>query len=524
MKRQPARLKEKTFDVLVFGGGVYGAWAAYDAALRGLSVALVDQGDWAAATSSASSKLVHGGLRYLETFDFGVVRKSLAERQMLLEAAPHRVWPLRFGVPVYADSRVGAFRLKAGLALYDLLAGNPGGNMAHRYYGREAFSARFPMLEPAGLKCGFTYADAQTDDARLVLELVDGALAHGAVCVNYCRMERLVEQDGTAVAAVLHDSLSGESFEVRARQFVNTTGYWMAREADGRCRLTKGVHLVLPGCGLEEALLLTAQSDGRVFFVIPWYGRTLVGTTDTDYRGSLEHVAVEAEDVAYLLAAANRYLKKAWGAADIIGSFAGLRALKYSDVAKPSAASRGWKLEIAPNGVQYSIGGKLTSAREDAASIVDSVCARMGIARPSATHGRPFPWKPEGGGGRAPAAGSVSALQSRAVQLGLDEECAVWLVRRHGRRAAEVLGIVEADAANARRIVPDLAITWADLLYCAREEMAASLADLLRRRTPLLILARLGDEQLRELARRVAPTFGWDEAAIEREVRDCRNI
>ncbi len=523
MKRELAQLKGKTFDVLVFGGGIYGAWVAYDAALRGLSVALVEQGDWAAATSSASSKLVHGGLRYLETFDFQVVRKSLAERQMLLEAAPHRVWPLRFGVPVYADSRVGALRLKVGLVLYDLLAGNPGGNMGHRHYGRDDFAGRFPILDTSALKGGFTYADAQTDDARLVLELVDGALSNGAVCANYCRMARLIEQEGMAAAAVLRDELTAEEFEVHARQFVNATGYWMAREADGRCRLTKGVHLVLPGCGLEEALLLTAKSDGRVFFIIPWYGRTLVGTTDTDYRGSLEHVAVDTEDVAYLLAAANRYLKKGWSAEDVIGSFAGLRALKYSDVAVPSAASRGWKLEIAPNGVHYSIGGKLTSAREDAVSIVDSVCARLGVVRTTATAGKPFPWKPEGSNVASSAAGTVSGLQSRAVHLGLDEECAVWMVRRHGKRAVQILDIVQADTRMAERIVPDVAITSADLLYCAREEMVVRLEDLLRRRTPLLILARLTEDELRRLARLVAPIFGWDEAAIGREIRDCRN-
>lgn len=523
MKRDSGRLKGKAFDVLVFGGGIYGAWVAYDAALRGLSVALVEQGDWAAATSSASSKLVHGGLRYLETFDFKVVKKSLAERQMLLEAAPHRVWPLRFGVPVYADSRVGSLRLKAGLTLYDMLAGSPGGAMAHRHFGKDAFAERFPILDTSDLKGGYTYADAQTDDARLVLELIDGAMAHGAVCVNYCRMDRVQEEEGKAVAAVLEDVLTGETLEVRARQFVNATGYWMARAADIKCRLTKGVHLVLPGCGLHEALLLTARSDGRVFFVIPWYGRTLVGTTDTDYRGDLAHVTVDPEDVAYLLAAVNGYLEKAWTEKDVIGSFAGLRALKYSDVAAPSAASRGWKLEVAPNGVHYSIGGKLTSAREDAVSIVDSLCARLGVARATATQGRPFPWKPERSSVGASSGGTVAAMQSRAVQLGLDEESAVWLVRRHGRRAKEVLDIVEADPHMGQRIVEDLAITCADLLYCAREEMAVHLSDLLRHRTPLLILARLGEPELRKIAGMVAPAFGWDEAAIEREIGDCVN-
>jgi glycerol-3-phosphate dehydrogenase len=521
MKREFERLKGAAFDVLIFGGGVYGAWAAYDAALRGLRVALVEQGDWASATSSSSSKLVHGGLRYLETYDFKLVRKALAERRRLLDNAPHRVWPLRFGVPVYADSRVGMLRLKAGLVLYDLLAGRPEPAMSHRRFGRGDFWERFPILESSGLRGGFTYVDAQTDDARLVLELVDGALAHGAVCVNYCRMDRLVEQGGQATGAVLRDCVSGEEIEVSARQFVNATGNWMARESGEKCRLTKGVHLVLPASGLREALLLTAKSDGRVFFVIPWYGRTLLGTTDTDYRGSLDRVTVDTEDVGYLLAAANRYLKRGWTEQDVIGSYAGVRTLKSSDVAAPSAASRDWKLEVAPNGVHYSIGGKLTSAREDAAVIVDSVCARLGLARASDTPHQPFPWKPEGSSAESSAGGTLSGLQSRAVQLGLDEECAVWLVRRHGRRADEVLNLVAAEPGTGARIVPDLAFTYADLLYCARHEMVVHLADLLRRRMPLLILARLGAGRLRELAVRVAPIFGWDDAAIEREVRGC---
>lgn len=524
MKRDVDRLRGATFDLLIFGGGVYGAWAAYDAALRGLSVALVEQGDWAGATSSASSKLVHGGLRYLEAYDFGLVRKALAERGRLLENAPHRVWPLRFGVPVYAGSRVGMLRLKAGLALYDLLARRPAPAMSHRRFDRAAFAERFPVLEPAGLKGGYTYADAQTDDARLVLELVDGALAHGAACVNYCRMERLVEQGGRAAGAVLRDGLSGGEIAVSARQFVNATGNWMAHEADARCRLTKGVHLILPGCGLQEALLLTAHSDGRVFFIIPWYGRTLLGTTDTDYRGSLDHVRVDTGDVAYLLAAANRYLKRGWTEQDIIGSYAGVRTLKFSDVAAPSAASRDWKLEVAPNGVHYSIGGKLTSAREDAAVIVDSVCARLGLARASTTARQPFPWKPEGDGAGERGRSALQALEERARAAGLDDECAAWVVRRHGRQVDGILAIVAAESGTAARIVPDLPFTYADLLHCAKNEMVVHLVDLLRRRMPLLILARLGEDRLRELAVRVAPVFGWDAAAIEREVRACRDL
>ena len=194
MKRDFSKLKlmDQPFDVLICGGGIYGAWTAYDAALRGLKVALVEQGDWACGTSSASSKLIHGGLRYLESLDFKLVKKALRERQMLLKAAPHRVWPLRFGIPVFTDSRLTSLRLKIGLTLYDYLAGTLTGSQAHRYFSRRVFAERFPCLNPASLKNGYTYLDAQTDDARFTLELIDGALSAGAVCVNYCQVNEFI--------------------------------------------------------------------------------------------------------------------------------------------------------------------------------------------------------------------------------------------------------------------------------------------------------------------------------------------
>ena len=199
MQRDFSQIKNQHFDVLICGGGIYGAWTAYDAALRGLKVAIVDQGDWACATSSASSKLIHGGLRYLESLDFKLVRKTLAERQMLLKTAPHRVWPLRFGVPVYKDSRLGSFRLNIGLSLYDFLAGSVPKDQHYRRYTRTDFAERFPCLDSAGLKAGYTYLDAQTDDARFVLELIDGAQAIGAVCLNYCKVTPFYRKQWSAM-------------------------------------------------------------------------------------------------------------------------------------------------------------------------------------------------------------------------------------------------------------------------------------------------------------------------------------
>jgi glycerol-3-phosphate dehydrogenase len=517
MKRDFSALQGE-FDLLVCGGGIYGAWTAYDAALRGLKVALVEQGDWASATSSSSSKLIHGGLRYLETYDFRLVRKALKERRMLLQVAPHRVWPLRFGVPVYADSRNGTLLLKAGLTLYDTLAGFPDEPMRHHHHGRQEFSEHFPFLDDATLKGGFTYGDAQTDDARLVLELVAGAMAHGAVCVNYARLIEWNEDRGRVCGATVQDGVTGETLQVHARQYVSAAGQWTTATEQGRawCRLSKGIHLVMPALLTDEAILLTAKSDGRVFFVIPWYGRTLLGTTDTDYRGDIDSVVVEVEDVDYLLAAANRYLKTAWTKEDVVGSYAGVRVMKQSDAAHPSSVSRDWELKTAGNGLHHVIGGKLTSAREDATVIVDAVCARLGNATGCATKGKDFPWKPEQN-----FAAWTEMTFAQAQQLGIDEECAKWLIRRHGVRIEEVFRIVGEAPQLAARIVSVLPFIYADLLLCARHEMALHLSDLLRRRMPLLILAQLSEAELRHLAELVAPEMEWDAAGIAQEIKAC---
>jgi len=518
VKRDFSLLQNQQFDLLICGGGIYGAWSAYDAALRGLKVAIVEQGDWASATSSASSKLIHGGLRYLESYDFKLVKKALAERQMLLQAAPHRVWPLRFGVPVYAESRIGRLQLKLGLMLYDFLAASPLKKMAHRYFSRQKFSAHFPLLDTVGLKGGFTYSDAQTDDARFVLELIAGAMEAGAVCVNYCKLLAVNEAGGRATGGTVKDVVNGQNTVVSAKQIVYTTGQWLSveKESEKWCRVTRGVHLVMPSAFLEEALLLTARVDGRVFFIIPWYGCTVLGTTDTDFKGDIYAVVPEDSDVSYLLDAANHYLKTAWKKFDVINSYAGLRVMKRSDKASPSAVSRDWELKTGLNGVHYSIGGKITSAREDAACIVDQICAQLGITTSCASRDRMFPWAP---------AQEFSvwcvAIEKQASKYKVDEESIKWLIRRHGKRTVEVLNSIEQDPALAARISPAVPLIYADLLFCVKHEMVVHLEDLLRRRLPLLILAKLSEAELGKLARKVSGILCWDEATIQTEVATC---
>lgn len=519
MKRNLSLLNSKKLDLLVCGGGIYGAWTAYDAALRGLNVAIIEQDDWASTTSSASSKLIHGGLRYLESYDFKLVKKSLHERQMLLSVAPHRVWPLRFGVPVYTRSYIASLRLKLGLMLYDWFAGDADQTMHHRYLNHPCFTDHFPALEAATLSGGFTYTDAQTDDARLVLELISGAIDASAIAVNYCKMTQLLETNGHVVGAIVNDQLTNIKQEIYAKQIVNTTGQWIASTTQGHdwCRLAKGVHLIMPAILKDEALLLNAASDGRVFFMIPWYGRTLLGTTDTDYADHAVRATVETNDINYLLAAANGHLKTSWVESDIIGRFAGVRVLQQSTLSTPSAISRDWELKTTDNGVHYSIGGKLTSARHDAAHIVDTVCTQLGLKTPCATQNRAFPWAP-----RENFTDWLNATHQQAIQLGVDAESAKWLARRHGTRIIDIFHNIEKEPGLAKRIVPSVPLILADLEFCARTEMIVHLDDLLRRRLPLLILTQLTTNDWHQIATRVASIMEWPEATINKEIENCQ--
>lgn len=528
MKRDFEDLGRGPFDLLVIGGGIYGAWTAWDAALRGMSVALVDQGDWASATSARSSKLIHGGLRYLERLELGLVRKALRERKRLAANGPHRIRPLRFVLPVYRGGRVGRTRLRLGLWLYDRLAGGGQPVAGHRGHSRAALLGAYPWLAPEGLKGGFSYGDCATDDHRMALEIVAGAQAAGTATVNYARATRLLRDAERVAGAEIEDVETGRRLELRAACTVAAAGPWvgeLAREgaperAAGRLRLTKGVHLVLPALpsatgSEDEAFLLTARSDGRVFFLIPWYGRTLLGTTDTDYRGDPGAVAVEEADVDYLLTAARRFFAgAAWTRDDVLGSFAGLRAMQGEEDKPPSAVSREWALREPAAGLLISVGGKYTSAREDAARVVDAVQRRLG--RPvteCATESAPFPWRPEGD-----FAHWLEEASARGREAGLDPEAAEAAAHRYGTRLPELLAILAEDRAQATRLHPALPFCRGEVAHAARHEMARTLADVLRRRIPLQILGLPQREVLDEAARTVGSILDWPAAQRDNEV------
>lgn len=559
-----ANLGNRDFDLLVVGGGIYGAWSAYHAAHCGLSVALIEAEDWAGATSSASSKLIHGGLRYLEQFRFSMVRKSLAEKKRLLELAPHRVRPLDFLVPLPQDARVHPGKLGLGLWIYDLLEGRTRFPTQIVVPTAEV-GRRFPDLDSGSFDRCFLYEDAQTDDALFTIEVVDGAAEAGAVVANRVRLLRRAEGTENCAGAengegsdrcvgsgirrraaghsddvraantrpsrnrrgfcsfVCEDVVSGEPFVIRSRSFLDTRGPWV--EATEPIRHVKGVHLVLPALDTDDALLLVSRSDSRVIFILPWYDRTLVGTTDDDYVGDLRNVEVSDEDVDYLLRECAFALgSKAWSKEDVISSFAGVRTLVAGPdapgsgrgPAEPSAVSREWSLMKTGDLSWASVGGKFTSARVDAVSILKHVCAELGLPMPvGRDHERPFPWAPPEAG-RAPSTEPTSAKSSSTnspsaerasanwpstdppstniasilESLGFDEAAAASLIQRYGSRVDRIAELAQGDPTLVQRIVPDLPFTLVEVAFSMRHTMAQTEEDILRRRTPVSLLSR----------------------------------
>ena len=511
MKRDFDRLRDAPFDLLVVGGGIYGAWTALDATLRGLKVALVEQHDWAAGTSSASSKLIHGGLRYLRGFQLGLVRKSLAERRRLATLAPHQVRPLRFLYPM-GSGFTGRRYVASGLTVYDLLAGRGQPVPGHHRLSRVAAAAAYPYLDTGHLTGAFTYGDCSTDDARLTCEVVDGAWRAGAVAVNRARVEELLVTGDRVVGARVKDGESDADLEVEARLTVLTAGPWAeslvpeAARGQVRARYTKGVHLVMGPLPTDDALLLVARSDGRVFFVIPWYGRTLVGTTDTDYRGDPDRVAVEPADIDYLLTELRaRCPGLGWDESSILGSFAGLRTLQSIDGVSPSAVSREWRLERPLDGLLMPVGGKLTAARADAAKIVRHGLRLLG--RPdgvSPTRHRPLPWAPP-----APFDRWLAEQTTASTGLGLDAETAHWAAHRFGSRLADLHALVRDDPKLARRLTPAAPFCRAEVVLAARDEMARGLEDALRRRMPATLLATIDGTTAADAAALMGSELDW---------------
>jgi glycerol-3-phosphate dehydrogenase len=514
-----------TFDVLVVGGGINGAGIARDAGSRGMRVAVVERGDFASGTSSRSSKLIHGGLRYLEQGRVRLVREATRERERLRRLAPHLVQPMRFLFPLYAGVTMPPWMLSIGLWGYDVLAGL-GTVQRHRMLGAADVARHEPGLRQEGLRGAGEYWDCWTNDARLVLETLLSAVESGATALSYAEVTGFERDGGRITGARIRDRLSDTTVTVRARVVVNATGPWVDElcaldaPAPPRLRLTKGVHVVVPRArvGHEAAIVLHALRDRRVMFVIPWNAHTLVGTTDTDHAGGPNaEPRVEPDDVAYLLDTVNHYFPAAHlTAADVVSAFAGLRPLVAAPRAGggPSDVSREEKIFTSRSGLVTIGGGKLTTYRLIAAKVVDRVARALragGDTRrfgPSQTAEAAFP------GGAVPPetiAAEIAARDGRAVSRSVLQH----LARRYGRRVTNVLGVVARDEALARPVLPALPDPRAEVVTAVEEEWAMTLEDVLRRRTQLALFdSTAGATAAPDVATLMGARLGWTADAI----------
>jgi glycerol-3-phosphate dehydrogenase len=529
-----ASMERDNFDLVVVGGGITGAGVALDAASRGYSVALVEKSDFSAGTSSRSSKLVHGGLRYLQSFDLGLVREALLERALMVKLAPHLVKPLPMIVPTFEGRRPDRL-MGVGLNMYDVMSWRRGRGRVegedwsperHRIVDGAEVLELVPALtrrEPTG---GYLFYDCQTDDSRLVLTVLGEAERFGAVAANRCEVTGLVERHNRAAGVLVRDAVGDGEFELCGDNVVNATGVWAdrlrpqelyAEEEVPVIRPSRGTHVTLPREQLDvRAGAIVPAGRGRTVFVLPWLGRTLVGTTDNDYEGSVEHVPPADEDVTYLLDAVNGFFGTELGAADLTGAYAGVRPLiSTGDPKKSVDISRKAELYETSSGLVTITGGKLTTWRRMAKLAVDRIVEREGREAPCRTDQIQLgmPVDPE-------------ALPEAA---GVDEESSAHLAARYGHAANLVMRLAAVDTDLAARVSPDLPDIVAEAAFAADHEQAHSVADVLLRRTRvgLLDARRLCEATAdgpRAVARAMAAQLGWDDARVERELGDWRDV
>jgi glycerol-3-phosphate dehydrogenase len=529
-----SRFAEQFFDILIIGGGITGAGLALDAALRGLRVALVEKRDFAAGTSSRSTKLIHGGLRYLEHFDFALVREALVERARLARNAPRLAQPFPFVIPIYENQRRNynhPLKMRLGLWLYDLLAGQRNFARHHRLSRDEALRLA-PQLDSSGLKGAFIYYDAVTNDSRLVIEVIKTARKRGAEIANYARVASFLKNaNGKIEGARLRDELSGAEIECRARIVINATGVWMedtlrlddqaANGLNKRVRPAKGVHLTVPAARLRvgAALLIPSLTSHRFYFVVPWEGRVNIGTTDTDYSGDKDHPHADPEEVEEILSAVNSYFPDAGlEPSDVISSWAGLRPLITDLSAKDTTAvSRKDEIIESEDGLISIGGGKLTTYRLMAERGIDLAARRL--SERFDIKAGPASAKDAAIGGETPYGEETMTPERLSQTENLPLETARHLLRDYGPDCHRLIELTREDEGLRKRPVEELPNILAEVVYAARYEMALTLTDVMVRRTRLAMLS--GPEALKRaaiVADSMAPELGWSGKQIERQI------
>jgi glycerol-3-phosphate dehydrogenase len=519
------RLASESFDLLVIGGGITGVAIARDAALRGIRTALVEKNDWAAGTSSRSARLIHGGLRYLEYYQFGLVFEALSERAVLRRIAPRLVRPTPFMYPLYRGQGPGFLKLAAGMWLYDILAQFRNVSRHRMMLARET-ARREPIVAREGLRGAARYYDAVVDDARLTLATAQSAHRAGAVVANHAQVVGLMQSQGQVVGAMVRDEITGREMEVKARIVVNACGPWVdnvrsmdvgVRHASPLLRPTKGVHLIIRRERLtsQHAIAFDSPRDDRHLYVIPWGDFAIIGTTDTDYTGDPDALSVTPDDADYLLEAARHaFLSVRLTESDVISAYIGLRALIGSDAASTYAISREHHIEQSESGLFTIAGGKLTTHRLMARETVDTVAKKLGGAGKCVTDRHHIE------SAERVTASSVLGYDGM-FGAGVPAPVVTHLVEAYGAEAVRVLAYVEERPKLGQLIVPDLAYIHAEVHYAIQHEMALSLSDVLIRRTHVIYeTPDAGGQQAREVAALMAEKLGWDRSEQERQVAE----
>lgn len=528
------------FEVVVIGGGITGAGVALDAASRGYSVALLEGRDYAIGTSSRSSKMVHGGLRYLENFDVGLVREALLERQLMVELAPHLVYPTPFLVPTFGEDKPDR-KLGLGLNAYDVLAGVGGGRNRrerrwrrrpaeaedswspdrHRTIDRDEVLDLTPALADRDPDSAYMFYDCQTDDARLVLTVLGEAQRFGAVCLNGARVTAVREKNGKARVVEFVEAASGATVSVEADNVVNATGVWadqirpgeIEREEDiPKIAPSRGAHLLFSAADVDmgRAACIVPAGEGRRIFALPWYGRTLVGTTDVDHDGGIEEVAATQDDIEYLINALNEFMGLSLTDSDIVGAYAGVRPLiSTGDPRKSVDISRQAELYETSSGMLTITGGKLTTWRRMAKQTVDRIVERAGREARCQT-------------AEIPLGMEIDPAELDAPE-GVGKESLDQLAFRYGHAARGVVRLAHSDPELAQPIVPGLPDLLAEAQLAVEFEQARSISDVLLRRTRLGLTAASSlatPESVEPLAGIMARALGWGEIEKKRQVDD----
>jgi glycerol-3-phosphate dehydrogenase len=548
-RRAPEDIRDYPFDLIVIGAGINGAGIARDAAMRGLTTLLLDKGDISSGTTQWATRLIHGGLRYLEYYEVPLVRESLRDREVLFHTAPHLVKPLGFLIPIYERAKHGPLMVRLGMVAYDVLSFDKSvGN--HKMFSPEEALEREPGLNPDGLIGAAFYYDGQVEYAeRIAVENAISAREHGAVVLNYAKVDRLIVENGSVTGVEFTDVIAGEKYEARAPVTVNVAGPWVDEVLRGievsETRMiggTKGSHLVVdpfPGAPKGEALYVEARKDGRPYFIVPWNGRYLIGTTDIRYEGDLDYVSADEDEIDYLIEETNHVIPEANLSRDsVLFTYSGVRPLPYQPEGAEGGVTRSHVVydhskgrgvgtkrsgigEGAPRveGLISIIGGKLTTYRNLSRQTVDMVYEKLRLEPPeSRTAKIPLP------GG---AVGDFDAFAAEfKVTSGLADELAQRLLKLYGARAPDVLAMAGGDPSLRMPLstsaTVETGLLGAEVLYAFKREMAQTLSDVLLRRTMVGLGPNVGLDVEEPAAQVAVKNLGWSEERAKSEVEDYR--